>query len=64
MFVTFVSCEGALTMEVSSFKGTCVCAIGDDICSLAVELVIFELSDVVAPSIDESAESVQLPIHE
>ena len=55
---------GALTMHVAVDKGTFVCAIGDDICSLAVELVIFELSDVVSTPPDVSAESVQLPIHE
>ena len=64
MFVALVSGEGALTMEAVSFKGTSESAIGDDKCSLAMCFAIFPLSDVVAPSIDSSAESGQLPIHE
>ena len=64
MDFALLSGEGAVTMEVSSFKGTSVCAIGVDQCSLAVELAIFPLSDVVVAISDVSAESLTHPIHE
>ena len=64
MDVALVSGEGAVTMQVSLIKGTDVSAIGVDLCSLAVDVVIFELSDVVCFPPDLSAESVLLPIHE
>ena len=64
MDVALVSGEGAVTMLYVVIKSTSVCAIESDLCSLAVSVAIFELSDVVEFSTDESAESVQLPIHE